>query len=338
MTHSSPDVGSNDEHFVIYSSEFREVLGDDPKFYTVIDTNAHEGPVYVKHENALYFTTVPEATNIPMAGFKNVAIRRLSLNADEFPLDETALSTIREPSNMANGMTLDRKGRLVICEQGTMSEPARISRLDLDSCAGETVVDQWRGLRFNSPNDVVVKSDGTVWFTDPSYGSLQQFKYAPMIGDYVYRYDPRNKMLSVVADSFNKPNGLAFSPDEAILYINDSAAIQGPGTYFVDLPHHIRSFDVAGGRHLTNDRLFAVVTPGIPDGLKVDSAGCVYSSFAGGLQVFNAGGDLIGEILAPGVANFTFGGPENNVLYMMADSVIYAAQIRAVGATRPHCH
>src|SRR6185503_5083137 len=156
---------------------------------------------------------------------KNVAIKRLCLKSDQFPLDQESLTTVREPSNMANGMTLDRKGRLVICEQGTRAAPARISRLDISSGNVETVVDHLRGLRFNSPNDVVVKSDGTVWFTDPSYGSLQAFKDAPMIGDYVYRYDPVKDMASVVADSFNKPNGLAFSPDESILYINDSAAI-----------------------------------------------------------------------------------------------------------------
>jgi len=273
-------------------------------------------------------------TNIPLAGFKNVAIKRLCLKSDQFPLDQESLTTVREPSNMANGMTLDRKGRLVICEQGTRAAPARISRLDISSGNVKTIVDHWRGLRFNSPNDVVVKSDGTVWFTDPSYGSLQAFKDAPMIGDYVYRYDPVKDMASVVADSFNKPNGLAFSPDESILYINDSAAIQGPGTYFVDLPHHIRAFDLVDGRHLINDRLFAVVTPGIPDGLKVDSSGRVYSSSASGLQVFNTSGDLIGEILAPGVANFTFGGAENNVLYLMADSVIWAAKIQATGARK----
>ena len=334
MTNSSPGIKDDDGHFIAHSEEFHEVLGEDPKFYTVIETNAHEGPVYVKDENALYFTTLPQATNIPLAGFKNVAIKRLCLKSDQFPLDQESLTTVREPSNMANGMTLDRKGRLVICEQGTRAAPARISRLDISAGNVETVVDHWRGLRFNSPNDVVVKSDGTVWFTDPSYGSLQAFKDAPMIGDYVYRYDPVKDMASVVADSFNKPNGLAFSPDESILYINDSAAIQGPGKYFVDLPHHIRAFDLVDGRHLINDRLFAVVTPGIPDGLKVDSSGRVYSSSASGLQVFNTSGDLIGEILASGVANFTFGGAENNVLYLMADSVIWAAKIQATGARK----
>ena len=232
-------------------------------------------------------------------------------------------------------MTLDREGRLVICEQGNKATWARISRLDLTTGETETVVDEWRGLRFNSPNDVVVKSDGTIWFTDPSYGFHQGFKNEPLIGNYVYRYDPRNNHTTVVADSFNRPNGLAFSPDESILYINDSGALQGSGPYHVELPHHIRAFDVSNGRHLVNNRLFAVVTPGIPDGLKVDSTGRVYSSSASGLQVFSTGGDLIGEILAPGTANFTFGGVDNNVLYMMADTAIWAAKIKAAGATRP---
>lgn len=340
MIDSNSGTKTNNDHFIFYSKEFDDVIGNDPQFYTVIETNAHEGPVYVKDE--LYFTTVPADSGIPLHGFKEVAIKRIALESNQFPLDPSAETVVRAASNMANGMTLDRDGRLVICEQGTLSTPARVSRMNLETDEVETVVDNWRGLRFNSLNDVVVKSDGTIWFTDPSYGALQGFKPAPMVGDFVYRYDPATDQTSVatdrtsvVADSFNKPNGLAFSPDESILYINDSAAIQGPGTYFVNLPHHIRAFDVLEGRHLVNERLFAVVTPGIPDGLKVDSAGRVYSSCASGLLVYNTVGDLIGEIIAPGVANFTFGGSGNNVLYMMADTVIWAAEIKAVGATRP---
>ncbi len=334
MTNTSPTYATGNPHFIAYSEEFYDVIGADPRFYTVIETNAHEGPVYVAAEKALYFTTVPESSNIPLHGWKRVYIERIPLDTEQFPLPPDAVETVSAASNAANGMTLDREGRLVICEQGTMSTPGRITRMDLATRAVETVVDEWRGLRFNSPNDVVVKSDGTVWFTDPSYGALQGFKPAPMVGDYVYRHDPATNSTSVAADSFNKPNGLAFSPDESILYINDSGAIQGPDTYYVNLPHHIRAFDVVNGGHLVNDRLFAVVTPGIPDGLKVDSDGRVYSSSASGVQVYNRAGDLIGEIIAPGVANFTFGGPENNVIYMMADVVIWAAEIKARGAGR----
>lgn len=311
---------------------FDTVLGADPQLAVLAHTNAHEGPVYVLAEQALYITTLPVASNIPLAGSKQVAIKRLDLDTAQFPFQVRAEYTVIENANMANGMTLDSQGRLLICEQGTRVAPACISRMDLASAARVTLVDSWRGLRFNSPNDLVVKRDGTVWFTDPSYGALQQFKDAPMIGDYVYRYDPASDQIAVVADSFNKPNGLAFSPDESILYINDSAAIQGPGSYYPNLPHHLRAFDVIDGRHLARDRLFAVVTPGVPDGLKVDCDGNVYSSSASGLQVFNPVGDLIGEILAPGVANFCFGGPERNVLLLMADTLIYQVRIAARGA------
>lgn len=333
MTAPSTHPGSS--RFVAHSEEFRDVTGPEPRFHTVIETSAHEGPVYVPGENALYFTTVPARSDVPIAGSKETAIARVALDGDAYPRAPSALTMVREASNLANGMTLDREGRLVICEQGTKATPARISRMDPGTGGVETVVDGWRGLRFNSPNDVVVKSGGTVWFTDPAYGALQGFKDAPMVGDFVYRHDPASGTTTVVADSFNKPNGLAFSADESLLYVNDSGAIQGPGTYFVNLPHHIRVFDVLDGRRLGSGRLFAVVTPGIPDGLKVDAAGCVYSSSASGIQVFNPAGDLIGEIVAPGVANFCFGGPGNDVLYICADTVIWAAEIQARGAARP---
>ena len=171
-------------------------------------TNAHEGPVYVAAEHALYFTTVPEP------GPKNIAIKRLQLGRVEFPFAAGALDTVRFPSNMANGMTLDRDGRLLICEQGTRETAARISRMDLKTRSVETVVADWRGHRFNAPNDVVVRSDRTVWFTDPNYGELQGFKGPAEVGTYVYRHDPATGETTVVADGFNKPNGLAFSPDE----------------------------------------------------------------------------------------------------------------------------
>ena len=245
--------------FAVTREEFRTILGTDFQRPVLIEANAHEGPVYVKDEHALYFTTAPEP------GPKNIAIMRLQLTGDAFPFAAQAPETVRQPSNMANGMTLDRDGRLVICEQGTKETCAQISRMDLKARKIETVVDQWRGLRFNSPNDVVVKSDGTVWFTDPDYGEIQGFKNAPEVGAFVYRHDPATGETAVVADSFNKPNGLAFSPDETMLYITDTGANQAPDTNFVGLPHHVRSFDVVDGRHLRNERLFAVVSPGVPD-------------------------------------------------------------------------
>lgn len=313
--------------FIVYDEEFLQVLGPNPSLELIVATDAHEGPVYVRAEDALYFTTVPRNVNVPMPGYKTVAISRLDLAADP-----PALSVVREPSNMANGMTLGRDGNLIVCEQGTRSSPAAISRLDPRSGARESLVEQWFHLPFNSPNDVVVKSDGSIWFTDPSYGFLQGFKPEPVAGDFVYRFDPSSGSLAVVADRFNKPNGLAFSPDESILYINDSAAIQGPGSYHPALPHHILAFDVTDGAHLTNARLFAVVTPGIPDGLKVDSAGRVYSSAADGLKVYNPAGNLIGAIVVYNVANFAFGGKRLDTIFLLNDTAIYAAHLQARGA------
>ena len=312
--------------FIAHRKEFHAVAGSDLQRQVLIETNAHEGPVYVAAEHALYFTTVPEP------GPKNIAIKRLRLTGEGFPFEAQALETVQFPSNMANGMTLDREGGLLICEQGTRETPARIGRLDLGTGSVETVVDQWRGLHFNSPNDVVVKSDRTVWFTDPNYGEVQGFKGAPEVGTYVYRHDPTTGETAVVADSFNKPNGLAFSPDESVLYVTDTGANQAPGTYFVGLPHHARAFDVHDGCHLRNERLFAVVSPGAPDGIKLDVQGRVYTSSATGVQVFTPEGSLLGEIMAPGVANFTFGGPNNDVLFILGDTQIWQAKLQVAGA------
>ena len=260
----------------------------------VAETDAHEGPVYAADEDALYFTTVRREA---------VAIKRLALV-------DGSISIIRADANMANGMTLDREGRLVVCEQGTLDAPARITRLDRTTGQVETLVE----ANLNSPNDVVVKRDGMIWFTDPSYGYLQGFRPEPKAGDYVYRYDPESGDLSVVADGFDKPNGIAFSPDERVLYVADNGA-----------PHELLAFDVEGRCDLTNRRRLAVSTPEHPDGLKTDSEGRIYASYSGGVQVLAAGGDLIGEVELPGAVNFTFGGPERDVLYITADTAIWAA-------------
>jgi gluconolactonase len=319
------------EPFRVADHGFHAVLGQDPCLELVVATDAHEGPVYVPGEDALYFTTLPRPTDIPAPGDRTVAIRRLELDGDRFPLEPERVTTLVERTNMANGMALDREGCLVVCEQGTRSEHAAIGRFDPATGRHETVVDHWGGLRLNSPNDVVVASDGAIWFTDPAYGHLQGFRPEPQVGDFVYRYDPAADRLTVVADGFDKPNGLAFSPDESVLYVTDSGANQEAGSYHVGRPHHIQAFDVAGGRRLVNRRLFAVTTPGFPDGMKVDAEGRVYASAFSGVQVFSPDGDLIGEIRLPGAVNFTFGGAERNVLFITADEAIWAATLTASG-------
>ena len=316
-------IALRDPVFAAHASEFNDVVGDAPRLRLLLEVDAHEGPVYFADENALYFTTLPQPG---VDGAPSVQIKRLDLDEPE------RVSVVVREANAANGMAAALDGGLLVCEQGTRSEHARISRLDRETGERETAVDQWRGLRFNSPNDVVAASDGSIWFTDPSYGHLQGFKPEPLVGDFVYRYDPATEQATVVADSFDKPNGLAFSPDERVLYVSDSGANQEPGSYHVDRPHHIKAFDVIGGRGLAGERLLAVTTPGFPDGLKVDSEGRVYASSFSGVQVFDPGGQLIGEIRLPGAVNFCFGGPERNQLFITTDSAVWVAELAAKGA------
>jgi gluconolactonase len=328
-------AGAREAHpgFEVCDPEFAIALGPAPRLALVAETDAHEGPVYIPGEDALYFTSLPRKAAIPAAGTPGAYIKRLALSGLNFPVDPSRLSVVRAQVNMPNGMALGRDGRLVVCEQGTRAEHARISRVDPVTGEVETVVDAWGGLRLNSPNDVVVKGDGTIWFTDPSYGYLQGFRPEPQIGDYVYRYDPASDRLSVVADCFDKPNGLAFSPGERTLYITDSGANQEPGSYHVRRPHRIVAFDVHDGSHLGAGRLFAVTTPGFPDGIKVDRAGRVYVSASSGVQVFSPAGNLIGQIRLPGAVNFTFGGPAGDVLLIATDTAIWAAVLNpAAGA------
>jgi gluconolactonase len=318
--------------FEAYDPEFEAVLGSAPRLALVAETDAHEGPVYVPGEDALYFTTLPQAAEPPQAGEPRAAIRRLALDGYSFPADPSRLSTLPAPVHMPNGMALGHDGRLVVCEQGTRSEPARISHVDPRTGRADTIVDSWAGLLLNSPNDVVVRRDDTIWFTDPNYGYRQGFRPEPQVGNHVYRFDPRSGRLSVVADSLDKPNGLAFSPDEQTLYVTDSGANDEPGSYHIGRPHHVVAFDVLDGRHLGPSRLFAVTTPGFPDGIKVDRDGRVYASASSGVQVFSPAGDLIGQVSLPGAVNFTFGGPGGRVLYITTDTAVWAAVLATAGA------
>ena len=277
----------------------------------VAEVDAHEGPVYVPEEEALYFTTLP----VPGDDGPRVDIKRLAL-------DSLTVSVVRADAGAANGMALGRDGRLVVCEQ----LGGALSLVDRSSGGRRLLVDG-----FNSPNDVVVKSDGTIWFTDPSYGWLQGFRPRPLLRDALRRYDPQTGQVTMVAKSLDKPNGLCFSPDESVLYVTDSGANHEPGSFDPNRPHHIKAFDVLDDGRLAGGRVFAEIEPGFPDGIKVDAAGRVYASSFSGVQVFAPDGSRIGEIELPGAVNFCFGGPERNVLFITADTAIYAAHLQAKG-------
>jgi gluconolactonase len=226
--------------------------------------------------------------------------------------------TFRKPSQQANGNTLDREGRLMSAEHGGR----RISRTEKDGTV-VTVVDSFEGKKLSSPNDVVVKSDGTIWFTDPDYGLAGRPKETP--GNYVYRFDPASKSLTAFAKDFDKPNGLCFSPDESKLYVADSGK-----------PRHIRVFNVARDGAVTGGDVFVAIDKGGPDGIRCDQSGRVWSSSGDGAQVFAADGKLLVRILLPeAAANLAFGGPKGQTLYLTARKSLYSVETRVTQARRP---
>ena len=229
--------------------------------------------------------------------------------------DKIGLITYRNPSHNANGNTVDRSGHLITCEHSGR-------RVALQDRYGviRTVVDQHEGKKFNSPNDAVVKSDGTIWFTDPDYGLGKNVKEQE--GNFVYRFDPKSKAVTAVVRDFDKPNGLCFSPDEKRLYVADSGK-----------PKHIRVFDVQKDGTLANGRVFCAIDKGAPDGIRCDSKGRVWSSAGDGVHIYAPDGSLIGKILTPETpANLCFGGRNGKTLFITARTSLYAIDVLAKGA------
>ncbi|MCC7272044.1 MAG: SMP-30/gluconolactonase/LRE family protein [Alphaproteobacteria bacterium] len=238
-----------------------------------------------------------------------------------------AVSRFRRPSNNANGNTRDREGRLVTCEHDTR----RVVRTEHDGSI-TVIADAWDGKRLNSPNDVVVKSDGSIWFTDPPFGILGNYEghVAPQeIEANVYRVDGRTGKIAIAADGVAGPNGLCFSPDESILYVVGSR----------ESPRNIVAFDVAGnGTRLTRRRVHINAGPGTPDGMRCDVDGNLWCGWgmgeAGldGVVVFNPGGEPIGRIMLPErCANVCFGGLRRNRLFMAASKSLYALYVNTQG-------
>lgn len=243
--------------------------------------------------------------------------------------DETdgSVSVFRQPSHNANGHTVDREGRLVSCEHRTR----RVTRTEHDgSCT--VIADRIAGRRFNSPNDVVVKSDGTIWFSDPTYGIDSDYEgdaAASEIGaSQVYRCDPARGECTAVTTDFVQPNGLAFSPDERLLYIADTGA-----THVAGGPRHIRRFAVAAdGRTLTGGEVFATCTAGFFDGFRIDARGQLWTSAADGVHCYHPDGTLLGKIAVPEVvANLCFGGPKRNRLFICATTSLYSIYLATRG-------
>jgi gluconolactonase len=241
----------------------------------------------------------------------------------------------REAVEFTNGHAREADGALLHCSHGLRA----LVRTRLDAggvpLSDEIVVDRYQGRRLNSPNDVIVKRDGSIWFTDPPYGitsDREGHRAASELGDcYVFRLDPATGALRIASDVVEEPNGLAFSPDESVLYVSDtSAALRDDGGGH----HHIVAFDVLGGQDLANPRVFAVVEPGLADGFRVDVHGFVYTSSADSVQVYHPDGTRIGRIPVPEkVGNLVFGGPGGNELFICASSSLYRIVLNTRGAT-----
>jgi len=264
-----------------------------------------EGPAWFAAHRTLVWSDIPN----------NRMLRFDEINA--------TVGLFREPSNNANGNTVDREGRLVSCEHLTR----RVTRTEHNGQIS-ILADRWRGKRLNSPNDVVVHSDGAIWFTDPDYGILSDYEGAradsEIGGCHVYRVDPGNGAVERVVDDFVKPNGLAFSPDGSALYIADTGA-----SHDANGPRHIRRFEVeSNGSRLGSSSVFAECTAGLFDGFRVDREGRVWASAADGVHVYASDGVLIGKIHLPEpAANVCFGGPKRNRLFICATSSLYACYL-----------
>jgi gluconolactonase len=292
----------------------------DPRFRSFVVGNALleslidgcrwlEGPVWFADHCVLLVSDIP-----------NDRILRVT--------ESVQVSVFRQPAGFPNGHARDREGRLIGCSHLHRS----VNRTELDGTM-TTLVDCYQGKRLNAPNDVVVKRDGTIWFTDPPYGIQTDYegeRQSPELAPSVYRFDPTTNTLTLVADDFEGPNGLCFSPDESRLYVSES------GDQFAASPRrHLRVFDVTfeGGEYLLrNGRIFHSVTPGYADGFRCDTDGNIWSSAGDGVHCLDPSGMLLGKILLPGkVSNLCFGGRLRSRLFLCAGSVLYALTVNRRG-------
>lgn len=291
----------------------------DPRFARLFVGNAHveklytgcrwaEGPAYFAAGRYLVWSDIP--------------------NDRMLRYDETdcSVSVFRQPAGYSNGNSTDRLGRLVSCEHGGR----RVSRTEIDGSI-TAIADRWNGKRFNSPNDVVVRSDGSIWFTDPTYGidsDYEGHKAESEIGAcHVYRVGTDGTVTAVVTDMV-RPNGLAFSLDERQLYVVDTGRTHG-----AEHPAHMRVFDIDDAGKASGGRVFADCTSGLFDGFRLDDEGRIWTSARDGIHCYDPDGSLIGKVRIPEVtANCVFGGPKRNILYICATTSLYAVRLKVNGA------
>jgi gluconolactonase len=270
-----------------------------------------EGPVWMGDANCLLFQDIPNDRTMRW-------------------IEGQGVSVYRAPSHYANGQTRDRQGRLIACSHRSRC----LYRTEYDGRVTK-LIDRHAGKRLNSPNDVVVKSDGSIWFTDPLYGISNDYEGGRQASEQppaVYRFEPETGDIRIVANDFDGPNGLAFSPDETRLYVAETGnqTEQSPRQY-------IRVFNVEpDGATLSGGDIFYKIEPGYCDGMRVDEHGNIWSSAADGVHCISADGELLGRIFVPHrVSNVTFGGPAKNRLFIGGSTTLYAIYLNCRGVQVP---
>lgn len=315
--------------FYVYDERFiTDVLGSGPKLKAIEERSyqfAHEAGLYIKSTNSVYFT----------ANFQTCdPVHLYAIHADTHEITQLDYPAVIQ----ANG-ACHYNDKVLYCSQGTKTQPSGLTLVDPQTGASETLINNFQGRAFNSVNDVVIHHQtGDIWFTDPTYGYEQGFRPPPQLPSQIYRFRPDTGQIWCVADGFAQCNGLCFSPDYSKMYVTDTGAVQahnGPGNgheLFLDprKPSHIYEYDVVDGCFLTNRRTFAYCDTGVPDGIKCDSNGYVYSGCGDGVHVWDQRGLLLGKIVAGSItANFCFvkGG-----VWMFNEKVLYFCELKAKGA------
>jgi gluconolactonase len=305
MNRPSPCTESHDPRFealVLFNAEL-ELLADGFRWL--------EGPVWFGDHDCLLVNDIPNNRTLRWS-------------------ERHGVSTFQEPSEFANGQTRDRQGRLIQCHHRSRC----LTRRELDGRI-TTLIREARGQRLNAPNDVVVKSDGSIWFSDPLYGLMNDYEGGRQRSEQppaLYRLDPESGVAEAVATDFDGPNGLAFSPDESLLYVAESGAPGDPSPR-----QAIRRFRVSDdGRSLSGGEEFHRITPGWADGFRVDEHGNLWCGAADGVHCIAPDGSLLGKVLVPQrVSNLCFGDRARSRLFLCASTALYALFTNTRGAATP---
>lgn len=290
----------------VYDSRMDSIVAPDAKLEKLASGSKHtEGPVYLTQDDSVVFSDV-----------SGDRLLRWS--------DADGVSIIHQSAYYYhNGNALDLEGRLIGCSHGKRA----IVRREHDG-EWKIICDRYQNNRLNSPNDLIVKSDGTIWFTDPPFGLTQPQEGCggkqEQAGSFVYRFDPVTGDLDAVIKEMERPNGLAFSQDETILYVSDTSQVDYPQGH-----HNIRAYDVVDRKQVVNSRVFIEIEPGQPDGFKVNSQGNIFTSSADSVQIYSPEGDRLGKIFVPEVvSNLTFGGRHSKRLFITAGGSLYAMNLK----------